>query len=158
MEFNSFEVLWVLTKIHFIRVNGERSWMNYKRCSLILEHWSWPGRSVEVTSVCWLLNSSLFRTNAASVSVCMWILSSFFFMMCWFSSLFPLWKKTHGEAGVTMCDANLPSVSCVSVQSSNTSDRVRRPQSDAISEYIYSGANQNLNRPCLPHVFPVFFF
>lgn len=53
-----------------------------------------------------------------------------------------------------MCDANLPSVSCVSVQSSNTSERVRRPQSDAISEYVHSGANQNLNRPCLPHVFP----
>lgn len=56
---------------------------------------------------------------------------------------------------MTMCDANLPSVSCVSVQSSNTSERVKRPQSDAISEYVYSGANQNLNRP---HVFPGFFF
>lgn len=109
----------------------------------------------EITSVYLLLNSSLFRVNAAYVCVVL-ILSTFYFMMCWFSCLFSTVKKAHGEPGVAMCGANSPSVSCVSVQSSNTSERVRRPQPDAISEYIYSGVNQSLKRPCLPHGFPLF--
>lgn len=49
-----------------------------------------------------------------------------------------------------MCRTRSPCVSCVSVQSSNTSERVQRPESDAISEYVYVGVNQNLNG------FPVF--
>lgn len=67
-------------------------------------------------------------------------------------------KKAHGEPGVAACAANSPSVSCLSVQSSNTSERVKKPQPDAISEYIYSGVNQSLNRPRLPHAFPLFVF
>lgn len=95
------------------------------------------------------------------VFVCMWFWSfnvNPFFLWCVDFLAFFHCEKAHGEAGVTMCGANSPSVSCVSVQSSNTSERVRRPQSDAISEYVYSGVNQNLNRPYLPHGFPVFFF
>ena len=67
-------------------------------------------------------------------------------------------EKAHSETGATMCGANSPSVSCVSVQSSNTSGRVRRPQSDAISEYVYCSVNQNPNRTCPPCSFPNFFF
>lgn len=59
-------------------------------------------------------------------------------------------KNTHSETGVAIFGANSPSVSCVSVQSSNTSERVRRPQSDAISEYVYCSLNQNLNRAGFP--------
>lgn len=90
------------------------------------------------------------------VFVCMWFWScQRAFMMCWFSCLFPLWNSSQW-AGVAMCASNSPSVSCVSVQSSNTTGRVKRPQADAISEYVYSGVNQNLNRACRPHCFPVF--
>lgn len=78
------------------------------------------------------------------------------FMVCWFSWLFPLWKSTQWDRATT-CGANSPSLSCVSVQSSNTSGRVRRPQSDAISEYVYCSVNQNLNRACLLCSLLIFF-
>lgn len=66
-------------------------------------------------------------------------------------------KKAPSKVGASMCSTNSLSVSCVSVQSSNTSERVRRPQSDAISEYVYYSVNQNLSRACPPHCFPFFF-
>lgn len=56
-----------------------------------------------------------------------------------------------------MC-ANSPRVSCVSVQSGNDTGRIKKPQSDAISEYVYSGVEQNLNRPFRPRDFSVLFF
>ncbi len=65
-------------------------------------------------------------------------------------------EAAHSEAGVAMCGANSPSVSCVSVQSSNTTGRVKKPQADAISEYVYFGVNRNLKRACRPHCFPGF--
>lgn len=67
----------------------------------------------------------------------------------WFSCLFFHWAKSpRGGWGDNVC-ANSQSVSCVSVQSGNATGRDKKPQLDAISEYVYSGVMQNLNRPFL---------
>ena len=56
-------------------------------------------------------------------------------------------KRFHADTGTT---AHCVHVSCVSVQSSNTSGRVKKPQTDAISEYICTVlAAQILNWACL---------
>lgn len=70
-----------------------------------------------------------------------------------FLPFFPL--SPLGGQGDNVC-ANSPCVSCVSVQSGNDTGRVKKPQSDAISEYVYSGVKQNLNRPFRPCDFSIF--
>lgn len=120
-------------------------------------------KSAEITSVYWLLNSKLFAANAAYVFVCMWLwssqsphpLSCLFFKWCFdFPAFFFFPLSPRGGRGDNVC-ANLLCVSCVSVQSGNDTGRIKKPQSDAISEYVYSGVKQNLNRPFRPRDFSV---
>lgn len=81
------------------------------------------------------------------------------FMMCWIFLPSFHCENAHSEAGVLMCSANSPSVSCVSVQSSNSSTRVRRPPTDALSEFVYFSVNHNLNKAFFLHMaFCLIFF
>lgn len=55
-----------------------------------------------------------------------------------FLAFFPLSEEPRGGWGDNVC-VNSQSVSCVSVQSGNATGRDKKPQFDAISEYVYSG-------------------